>query len=177
MDQEHKLIDIADAMGIRVMLDTQNILHPGDLGGWFPNAHVILVAKGLGKGDYLHTLAHELGHAYHGHDGCYNPRQERQADRFAAELLIDPLAYKQAENLYSEHPGAIAAELGVARHTVMVWREIFERKRYEKVRKTHGRSGHYGDTGGMRSADPIGTGSNDASGHTRSGGGGRPHYG
>ncbi|AKK05203.1 putative DUF955 family protein (plasmid) [Corynebacterium mustelae] len=127
-DQEPKLLQLAEDLGIQVLTDTQGVLHPLDLGGWFPQARTILLAKDLGRGDYLHTLAHELGHAYHGHEGCFNTRQEWQADRFAAELLIDPLAYAEAEKLYGEHPGAIAHELGVARQTVLIWRRIYERK-------------------------------------------------
>lgn len=73
------------------------------------------------------ALAHELGHAHYGHIHSDDPdireRQERLADRYAAELLISKETYRAAERLVEAHPGAIAIELGVARYVVDAWRE------------------------------------------------------
>lgn len=73
------------------------------------------------------TLAHELGHAHHGHTWTDNPRehdrQEMAADRYAANLLISPVEYALAEHLVGPHPGAIARELAVTARLVELWRD------------------------------------------------------
>lgn len=72
------------------------------------------------------TLAHEMGHWWHGHDWTRDhdrPADERQADQYAAELLISPLEYALAESLHGPHPGAIAKELEVTRNLVTLWQE------------------------------------------------------
>lgn len=72
------------------------------------------------------TLAHELGHAWHGHDWTRahdRERDERQADAYAARLLISPTDYAFAERIVGCHPGALAKELGVTRRLVELWRE------------------------------------------------------
>ncbi|GAB3884393.1 ImmA/IrrE family metallo-endopeptidase [Terrabacter terrigena] len=76
------------------------------------------------------TLAHELGHAWHGHTACNHDarraaRQEREADAHAAMLLVEEAAYRQAEATFSEAGiGAVAAELGVPNRFVERMREI-----------------------------------------------------
>lgn len=42
------------------------------------------------------VFAHEIGHAHYGHD-CSTPRNEREADAWAANLLVDPAAYAALE--------------------------------------------------------------------------------
>ena len=70
---------------------------------------------------------YELGHCVLGHDpaatGWIKDRQERDADQWAARLLISAVEYRAAEHLHGPHPGAIAAELEVTKHLVEVWRE------------------------------------------------------
>ncbi|MFJ4037532.1 ImmA/IrrE family metallo-endopeptidase [Microbacterium sp. NPDC090007] len=58
------------------------------------------------------VVAHELGHAYHGHHGPHDPAAELEADAFASEVLIDPdrLAALEAMGLCDTD---IADELGV----------------------------------------------------------------
>lgn len=73
------------------------------------------------------ALAHELGHAHYGHGAHGGPRDEREADQYAARLLISPDAYAAAEALVGEHPGALARELGVTRRLVELRREDFAR--------------------------------------------------
>jgi len=76
------------------------------------------------------TLAHECGHAWHGHDwaGRHDAeRDERQANAYAARLLIDARDYAYAETVVGEHPGAIARELGVTRELVELWRDDLRR--------------------------------------------------
>ncbi len=57
------------------------------------------------------TIAHELGHAHYGHR-CDSDRNERQADMFAANLLIDPEDYANLEALNPDRH-FVAEELGV----------------------------------------------------------------
>lgn len=80
-------------------------------GLWFPERDLILINSKLRAGAQRNVLAHELGHAALAHSGD-SPKNERQADRFAALHLIcpDELAdvYKWARD--ERH---IVAELGV----------------------------------------------------------------
>lgn len=57
------------------------------------------------------VVAHELGHAHYGHR-CDTAVTERQADRYAARLLIDPARYAELERVNPDHH-YIAEELGV----------------------------------------------------------------
>ncbi|WP_295788164.1 ImmA/IrrE family metallo-endopeptidase [uncultured Microbacterium sp.] len=68
------------------------------------------------------VLAHELGHAYHGHHGRQDPGAEREADAFAAEVLIDPerLAALEAMGLCATD---IAEELGVTTRLLRIFAE------------------------------------------------------
>lgn len=58
------------------------------------------------------VLAHELGHAFHGHVGRGNPAAEAEADAYAAALLVDPDRYARLEAI-GLNPDEIAEELGV----------------------------------------------------------------
>lgn len=75
------------------------------------------------------TMAHEIGHAHHDHQWTDDPatwkRQEREADVFAAMLLISRDEYARAERIVGEHPGAIAKELAVTENHVLLWRENY----------------------------------------------------
>lgn len=74
------------------------------------------------------TLAHELGHAHHCHTAAPSraarERQERDANRFAAALLITDHAYAAAEAQHGPHVGALALELRVATYIVETWQEM-----------------------------------------------------
>lgn len=58
------------------------------------------------------VLAHELGHAHHGHECEDNPDHERLADIYAAHLLIHPEDYARAEQM-SHDTAQIADDLDV----------------------------------------------------------------
>lgn len=81
------------------------------------------------------TLAHEIGHAWYGHehDGPAHgdPEQERLADEIAAHLLVLPGRYADAERLRGPHPGAIADELGVHQEAVETYQRVLRRTRPE----------------------------------------------
>ena len=77
------------------------------------------------------TLAHECGHRAHGHDWTNEhdrPRDERQANTYAARLLISPQDYALAERSVGAHAGALARELNVTATLVELWRADYLRE-------------------------------------------------
>lgn len=100
----------------------------GDKGRWHPSTRTISLRSDLPARARQCTLAHELGHAVLGHAAGPDlpqwvvEKQERAADRWAAETLISEDAYKSAEHSLGPHSGAIAAELGVTVHLLEIWR-------------------------------------------------------
>lgn len=77
------------------------------------------------------TLAHEIGHHRHGHDWTRTHevvRDERQADTYAARLLITPEMYREAEQLVGDRTGALAKELNVAPIHIELWRESWRQE-------------------------------------------------
>lgn len=119
------LDQLADALGVAVV--ETPYLDDGLNGQYLHHRRLILLHQGLDPWTRKSTLAHELGHAYYGDDIHGDPRMERRADQFAAQILITAAEYKAAESLYGGNPGAIAYELGVTPHLVRVWQDIYER--------------------------------------------------
>ncbi|MGV9182803.1 ImmA/IrrE family metallo-endopeptidase [Arcanobacterium canis] len=68
------------------------------------------------------TLAHELGHAFYGHDGPQHEDGERLADSFAARILVSPSEYVIAEQLHDGNRHNIAADLDVPVWIIDVYR-------------------------------------------------------
>ena len=66
------------------------------------------------------VIAHELGHAHYGHD-CDSDRNERQADAYAARLLVDPERYAQLEQIHHD-ANLIAEEMDVAPYVIEDYR-------------------------------------------------------
>lgn len=126
-DQELRIYRLAESIGVTIEDDVTGTLSPYDLGGWFPDKRLILIARDQSPADRLHTMAHELGHALYGHPAGHCPRNERVAEEFAASLLVDPHAYVEAELLFGPHSGAIAHELGVTVSLIKTWRGLYER--------------------------------------------------
>lgn len=123
-----ELLDMATDMGVFVDFDDMGWLPVGHKGGWFPEHDLVLLREGLSHVEQLCTLAHELGHVHHGHTpgmaGWWSVRQEMQADRWAAQLLVSPVEYEAAERLYGHEVSGVAYELGVTRHVVEVWQKL-----------------------------------------------------
>lgn len=115
-----EVIEHAEALGLRVVWR--------DLGrrnGELTSAGVVLLNPRKSALTQRVTLAHECGHHWHGHDWTRThdrSRDERQADVYAARLLISPMEYASAESLVGPHAGALARELGVTAHLVELWR-------------------------------------------------------
>ena len=85
--------------------------------------HVIYVRKNLDPVTRTCAIAHELGHAFYGHD-CSTPRFEYQADRWAAGQLLGGLVTPGMLREYRARPGALAAELGVTPRFLQVWLQL-----------------------------------------------------
>ncbi|MGV0109796.1 ImmA/IrrE family metallo-endopeptidase [Arthrobacter sp. CP30] len=83
--------------------------------GWWGaydwRSHTIRLRPRLGVVQYGTTLGHELGHALYRHQGT-TPRQERQADVWAARRLIRASDFIDALRV-SESPVGVAQILGV----------------------------------------------------------------
>lgn len=121
---------LAHALGVDVK-DTADGLHAGELGAWFPGRRTIHLRPGLGPLNRTETLAHELGHVALRHlpgaPAHLRARQEREADEWAAKILISSADYERAERLVGHHEGALAHELGVTTNLIRVWRGLYER--------------------------------------------------
>jgi len=113
-------------------LDVTILTHTGGEKGRYYGGRTISIRRDLGPINRRCTIAHELGHLALGHNpaatGWCQLRQEREAETWAARLLITPDKYREAESAHGPHAGAIASELEVTTHLVHVWREHHERK-------------------------------------------------
>lgn len=113
------LVAHAESLGLRVKWR--------DLGrraGELTSAGLILVNDRKSTLTQRVTLAHEVGHHIHGHDWTRAhdvERDERQADLYAARLLIRPADVERAAAIAGGHPGAMARELGVTARLVTLW--------------------------------------------------------
>ena len=78
--------DIIEQLGVTI---TQRELPAGWWGAYDHRNRAIYLRPGLAPLQLRSTLAHELGHAVHGHPGpAHDPTQEREAKAWAAERLI-----------------------------------------------------------------------------------------
>lgn len=104
---------------------------PDDWEGYFDSSDAIVINSRMTEPYQREVLAHELGHAWHGHDWRHphdQERDERQADLYAARLLISPTEYALAEAI-CEHPAAIARELAISTDLVTIWQDWLHRQR------------------------------------------------
>lgn len=115
---------LAEAWGIR-LIETGK-LDPRFNGMYLAQHHAIVLRTDLDYWTRRSCLAHELGHARYGDSHHANARAEARADRFAANLLIDPDRYLQLEQLHEGHEGAIAHELGITPQLLQVWKASTE---------------------------------------------------
>lgn len=123
-----ELLEVARERGVRVAWR--------DLGrrnGEYHSTGLVLINPRRSEVVQRVTLAHELGHAHYGHAWTDDPqvrdRQERQADEFAAALLVDEVDYAIAEVVVGPHVGALARELGVTAQIVEAWQRLAHRRR------------------------------------------------
>jgi Zn-dependent peptidase ImmA (M78 family) len=121
-----QLLRLVEERGLRV------VERPGvTRGGFDPAGRVIRLAPGMSVRTTRSVLAHELGHAVLAHAPTEHPltrgRQERQADAWAARLLITPQAYAAAEAIHGPHPASLAFELDVTVELVTAYQELLAR--------------------------------------------------
>lgn len=105
------------------------VRHNGGPKGYYDHTtRTISTRRGMSIAQYRSTLAHELGHAHYGHQQArmahLDTRHERQADEFAAELLLTEELVHDACASCGGHPGAIAEELEVTEHLLAVWHQL-----------------------------------------------------
>lgn len=116
----HTLSDLlASALEIGV---TVHISHLVDcLGLYDSRTREIHIDFGLTPIEQRCITAHELGHALYGHD-CSTPRAEREADIYAADVLIDASELENLDQL-GLHDHDIAIELDVTTDVLTTYRE------------------------------------------------------
>lgn len=94
----------------------------GLFGYYMKAANLIVINNAAPPAYQVYTLAHELGHAYQGHE-CDTGYAEHYADLYAAELLIKPAAYKAAEAEADGNPVGIAHLLELPLPFIEFYRE------------------------------------------------------
>lgn len=118
--------ELAERMGLSI---DYAWLGPG-IDGLYTGSQILLTPR-LGWRDERCTLGHELGHAVFDEPFIHrrlSGRAERRADRFAAELLIDPVLFAD----YSRYldAGELAIELGVTGWCLQAWLRVHPEMRY-----------------------------------------------
>lgn len=94
---------------------------PGDkVGCYVPSERRIYFDLAITQRERIFTIAHELGHAHYGHD-CDSRANERQADAYAAGLLVNPEWYAELEAINPD-AGWIAEEMGLPRQAIEDYR-------------------------------------------------------
>lgn len=111
---------LAERMGVQLRR------HTGGCPGWYDHhRRVISTRRGQSISQYKSVLAHDLGHAHYGDtptgNGHFDQRQERRADEYAAQLLINPHDFEAAAIWHHGHLPAIADELEVTQQLLHVW--------------------------------------------------------
>lgn len=121
------LIEVAGALEVEVF-DSPTL--PANLDGFYVDAErVILMRPGLDPWNYRAVLAHELAHAYFRDETYDDPRIERRADQWAAQMLITRDEYRAAEEEVGPSIGALAYTLEVTPAVIATWRDCFARIR------------------------------------------------
>ncbi|HET8615479.1 MAG TPA: ImmA/IrrE family metallo-endopeptidase [Actinomycetales bacterium] len=104
------------------------MLHEGR-GWWCPDERVILLDVRLDRRTARCVLAHELGHALLGHTGAppfgdvgwLARRQEAEADRWAAQRLLDAADVAAALAAHPDDAEQAALELDVTTAVLRTW--------------------------------------------------------
>lgn len=111
---------MADTLGVTLTKHTE-----GPPGFYDHHNKVISTRHGLSPAMYRSALAHELGHAMYRdhptHNGHFDQKQERRADRFAARLLINPQSFPHDFVWCQGCIAELADELEVSQHLLKVF--------------------------------------------------------
>ncbi|WP_373922201.1 ImmA/IrrE family metallo-endopeptidase [Rhodococcus sp. LW-XY12] len=136
-----RLISVAATLGVTVVEG-----HPlrGRAGHYDDETRTIVLRPGLTRRRKRGVLAHELGHAFYRHIRSCDPylkaRQERQADEYAARLLITADEYARAEQIHGPNVRMLAYELDVTEPIILAWRNMYRAGRYTGRRLISARS-------------------------------------
>lgn len=119
-------IDVAGLHALASTMGVEVVHHTGGAPGWYDHARrVISMRRGQSPRQYRSVLAHELGHAHYRDvptgKGHFDQRQERRADRWAADLLISAVELRAASAWHHGNLPAIADELDVTKHLLAIW--------------------------------------------------------
>lgn len=100
--------------------------HNGGKKAWYsPKLRTISTRRGLPIWEYKSSLAHELGHAvyrdHHINHLHFNQLQERRADEYAAELLINEDEIKDLILWHGNDLNSLAYDLEVTPHLLDVY--------------------------------------------------------
>lgn len=93
--------------------------HP-KVGAYIPQLNRIYFDLSLTMPWRRSVIAHEIGHAHYGHL-CDSRVNERQADAFAARLLVNPEWYAELERIHHDAEW-IADEMNVAPYVILDFR-------------------------------------------------------
>lgn len=108
----------AEQLGIEVLhrpIRTAN-------GMWIPDHNLIVIRSGMKARYDRSILAHELGHACYGHRDD-RPKHEVQADRYAAEHMIDITMLRELIAWVSDS-SKLAMELDVSPRLLRVYLNV-----------------------------------------------------
>lgn len=92
----------------------------GKLGRYVPELRRIYFDLDLSIAERRTVIAHELGHYHYGHD-CSTATNERQANTYAATMLVDPEWYAELEEINHDAEW-IAEEMNVAPYVIVDYR-------------------------------------------------------
>jgi len=117
---------IRHAAGLGVRVHFAHIEDDPELLGYYSPMHkVIVVRLGMTYAQSRWVLGHEAGHAYYDH-ACSGPhsrsKTERQANAYAARLLIDPEEYARLERINPDQHW-LADEFSVSVDAIFAYEE------------------------------------------------------
>ncbi len=118
-DRFSGLEQLAAALGVSVVCA---VLPPRLRGFYDDRERRIALDARLTWRELLSVLAHELGHAHHGHTAS-DDESERQADEWAAAFLIDPILWEMYTSV-SEAPAFLEDVFCVEPHILTAYRSL-----------------------------------------------------
>lgn len=112
-----QLLAIAARFGLTVH---GSHLSGGKIGCYVPELQRIYFDLSLTLPERRSVIAHEIAHSHYGHD-CNSRTNERQADAYAARMLVEPEWYAELERV-NHDANWIAEEMNVAPYVVEDYR-------------------------------------------------------
>lgn len=126
MDME-QLLQHAAQLGVRIKFRDLGRRH-----GEVHSSGLIIVNPNRSGPAVMITVAHEIGHVVHHHDwsDARHDREldERQAETYAARLLVSTERYRVAEACVGSDPRALAKELDLTPRLIHLWKTSFSQE-------------------------------------------------